>query len=417
MKIKTSELKSLISECLRNSLKETRLFEKAPPGDEDKVMELKKSLRKQHPDWDEKKVVSVAMATAWKQHNEKKTEESVSEGTPPPVPPVAHMVSSKPADLSQTAFGKTSKEVDTAKDAYMKNPSDQKAKQAYSAALQKLAQVALMETPEKKEEEMTKVTISELRTMIRNGLKEAFGIGGKDGPTGGFDKKTPEGKKKESGTFGDGKEVKDKLPESASVVVSMKEIKEQINKIVNEMLQLKGKRAEESVEENMEEESFEAYEEGYEAPTMREESVPMEMEEECVMMKEGDLWGYKLVNTKTGNNILIKEEYDYPKLAKSLGWEGQTLSEAKAFLDANLNETFVDPGYFTNLNEKKGKPSAGLTKKQKSAVVKKAKAGKDIGKKGKGFKEVEKKAKEAGAKDPKAVAGAVLWKNLPRKKE
>jgi len=64
----------------------------------------------------------------------------------------------------------------------------------------------------------------------------------------------------------------------------------------------------------------------------------------------------------------------------------------------------------------KKKPSAGLTKKEKSTVVKKAKAGEDIGEKGKGFKEIEKKAKESGAKDPKAVAGAAMWKNLAKKK-
>jgi phage gp29-like protein len=66
------------------------------------------------------------------------------------------------------------------------------------------------------------------------------------------------------------------------------------------------------------------------------------------------------------------------------------------------------------INEEKKKPSAGLTKKKKSAVVKAAKSGKDFGKKGKEFKEVEKKAKESGAKDPAAVAGAVFWKGIKR---
>jgi len=59
-------------------------------------------------------------------------------------------------------------------------------------------------------------------------------------------------------------------------------------------------------------------------------------------------------------------------------------------------------------------PSVGLTKKEKSDVVKKAKAGKDIGHKGKGFKDVEAKAKASGATDPKAVAAAAMWKNIPR---
>lgn len=67
-------------------------------------------------------------------------------------------------------------------------------------------------------------------------------------------------------------------------------------------------------------------------------------------------------------------------------------------------------GYNFDLLENE-KPSAGLTKKQKSNVVKDAKAGKDIGKPGKHFKDVEKAAKEGGAKDPAAVAAAAMWKN------
>lgn len=59
-----------------------------------------------------------------------------------------------------------------------------------------------------------------------------------------------------------------------------------------------------------------------------------------------------------------------------------------------------------------GKPSAGLSKAKKSAVVKKAKAGGDIGKPGKGFAKVEKAAAKGGAKDPKAVAAAAMWKNI-----
>lgn len=65
---------------------------------------------------------------------------------------------------------------------------------------------------------------------------------------------------------------------------------------------------------------------------------------------------------------------------------------------------------------KEGKPSAGLTAKQKSEVVKKAKKGGDIGKKGKGFEKIVKAAKKGGAKNPKAVAAAAMWKSVPRKK-
>lgn len=64
---------------------------------------------------------------------------------------------------------------------------------------------------------------------------------------------------------------------------------------------------------------------------------------------------------------------------------------------------------------KKKKPSAGLSKKKKSAIVKQAKKGKDFGKKGPGFKAIVKKAKASGAKDPEAVAGAAFWKSQAKK--
>lgn len=59
-------------------------------------------------------------------------------------------------------------------------------------------------------------------------------------------------------------------------------------------------------------------------------------------------------------------------------------------------------------------PSAGLSAKQKSNVVKKARAGQDIGKKGKGFAAVVANAKKYGATNPRAVAAAAMWKNIKR---
>jgi len=56
------------------------------------------------------------------------------------------------------------------------------------------------------------------------------------------------------------------------------------------------------------------------------------------------------------------------------------------------------------------KPSAGLSKAEKSATVKKAKAGKDIGKPGKSFKDVAKKA--GGGEKGKKIAAAAMWKNI-----
>jgi hypothetical protein len=69
------------------------------------------------------------------------------------------------------------------------------------------------------------------------------------------------------------------------------------------------------------------------------------------------------------------------------------------------------------LEEAKKKPSTGLTKKQKSAVSKKAHAGKDIGKKGKGFEKVAKAGEEQyGSKEAgERVAAAAMWKNAAKK--
>lgn len=63
------------------------------------------------------------------------------------------------------------------------------------------------------------------------------------------------------------------------------------------------------------------------------------------------------------------------------------------------------------------KPSAGMTKKEKSAAVKKAKSGADMGKPGKGFEKIVNKAKDAGysEKQAKATAGAQFWKKAAKK--
>ena len=63
------------------------------------------------------------------------------------------------------------------------------------------------------------------------------------------------------------------------------------------------------------------------------------------------------------------------------------------------------------MNETK-KPSAGMTKKEKSSLVKKAQAGKDIGKPGKGFEKVAKAA--GGGEKGKKIAAAAMWKNAAK---
>jgi hypothetical protein len=59
---------------------------------------------------------------------------------------------------------------------------------------------------------------------------------------------------------------------------------------------------------------------------------------------------------------------------------------------------------------KEAAPSAGLSKEKKSATVKAAKAGKDIGKPGKGFAKLAKKA--GGGEKGEKIAAAAMWKNI-----
>jgi hypothetical protein len=67
--------------------------------------------------------------------------------------------------------------------------------------------------------------------------------------------------------------------------------------------------------------------------------------------------------------------------------------------------------------KKKKRPSSGLNKAERTAIAKKARAGKKFGKKT-SFKDIEKKAmKTYGNKaTAKKVAGAVFWKSQAAKK-
>jgi hypothetical protein len=95
-------------------------------------------------------------------------------------------------------------------------------------------------------------------------------------------------------------------------------------------------------------------------------------------------------------------------------WEKE--SRAQQYGIQGENEEVEEGCKKTNEEEvSEEKPSAGMTKKEKSSVVKKAKKGEDIGKPGKGFEKVEKAAKKSGAKDPEAVAAAAMWKQQAKK--
>jgi hypothetical protein len=85
-----------------------------------------------------------------------------------------------------------------------------------------------------------------------------------------------------------------------------------------------------------------------------------------------------------------------------------------------LHEFIGEVGYDYEMEDsiyEKKKPSAGLTKTEKSNVAKKAAAGKDIGKKGKGFEKVAKAAeKQYGSKEAgQKVAAAAMWKAQAKK--
>jgi len=78
-----------------------------------------------------------------------------------------------------------------------------------------------------------------------------------------------------------------------------------------------------------------------------------------------------------------------------------------------INMELVDIINLSEPLEEKSKPSSGLSKGEKSSIVKKAKKGEDVGKKGKNFDNVAAKAaKEYGSKEvAERVAAAAMWKN------
>ena len=117
---------------------------------------------------------------------------------------------------------------------------------------------------------------------------------------------------------------------------------------------------------------------------------------------------------------------EYDAGANYIGPTSASIAKAEYSQDMDVYETLYmqklagiisESEYHEKIEEAKKKPSAGLTKKEKSAVSKKAHAGKDIGKKGKGFEKVAKAAeKQYGSKEAgEKVAAAALWKNIKRK--
>jgi hypothetical protein len=113
-----------------------------------------------------------------------------------------------------------------------------------------------------------------------------------------------------------------------------------------------------------------------------------------------------------GAHLIAKEEPGKPMIVYAIGSHNEIAQKWKA-LKAKSAAKFES----IEMCLEAAKPSAGLTKKEKSTIVKKAKKGEDLGKPGKGFEKVEKAAKKSGAKDPEAVAGAAFWKGQAKAKK
>jgi hypothetical protein len=242
---------------------------------------------------------------------------------PPPVPAQA-----KVAGLSG-AFGQANQNAEKAKQAFFKNPQDPKAKKAYIDSLDKLKALAVLEENSK---ERVQVTFSELKNMIRTSLAEAFGLNIDKGLTGGFDitslvqngkNDKKDGKQTKSGTFGDGS--KTQLKEK--IETSTKEIKEGILIALKEMI---------NDDYLLEKDTHEIS--NNRLNTKKKIQNPIKIQE--------SIWGYEIVDIKTGANVLIKENIEYPSLARSIGWNGYLITEAEQFIKNNTNVVFEDPGYF-----------------------------------------------------------------------
>lgn len=88
-------------------------------------------------------------------------------------------------------------------------------------------------------------------------------------------------------------------------------------------------------------------------------------------LEEGSFgWDYLLVDTETGEDLLIQTDWDYPGVASTFGWspctgcrkacKGETdgtidcarrtagahISSAQEYLDKHIGDEVDDPGYF-----------------------------------------------------------------------
>lgn len=121
----------------------------------------------------------------------------------------------------------------------------------------------------------------------------------------------------------------------------------------------------------------------------------------------GDVIAGRLGKDEEGGKKKVKEDNFMPAKKDEQNPLQKVASTVKKIAKGE-KPTSMQPSVANNVQE--SKPSAGLSKKEKSAVVKKAKAGGDIGKPGKSFDKVAKAA--GGGEKGKKIAAAAMWKNI-----
>jgi hypothetical protein len=123
------------------------------------------------------------------------------------------------------------------------------------------------------------------------------------------------------------------------------------------------------------------------------------------------------------NPFAEREKTDYETAFEHFLGQKYTLTEEIDEEQAETEESFEDVSLDEEMEEGKEIEEPSLyegdkpgTAKERSAMVKKARAGKDIGEKGKNFEKIAKSAaKEYGSKEAgKKVAGAVMYGKLKK---
>jgi hypothetical protein len=127
--------------------------------------------------------------------------------------------------------------------------------------------------------------------------------------------------------------------------------------------------------------------------------------------------GYNTINESIDMKKIQKADNAVENLMNNISTNSNIPTQDKVgILKAleELHEFIGEVGYDYEMGDEvfEAKPSAGLSKAKKTAVAKKASAGKDIGKKGKGFEKIVQAA--GGGEKGNKIAAAAMWKNVKR---